>query len=161
MKFLLSILIINIAVSCSAQALPDTMKVLHFPVREGKMIKMKYTSGCPRYDFSEMATIYAYQDSVFHYEDGRVQSIFNLGDCFSMIIENEKKEWIIYSNLQTVFVKKNDILHRDSPVGVLVKDAGELNFLDVIILINGKPLLDDKLFRYILDHMSDITNLLT
>lgn len=119
------------------------------------MVKPQYRNYCHAVETPEIASVYTSADSVFHFEAGLVKSVFNIGDAFTVLIENERKEGIVYSNFESVKVVKGEFVHKDQFIGKLVKgEAGELNCLDIFVLRDKKYLVSDNLYLYILATIS-------
>lgn len=157
MRSLIIILFCCYGTLLNAQCIQDTNLVVRFPVRQGLLLKTDYRNICHMAYDPGIATVYTTADSVFHFEEGLVKKIFDLGDAFAIIIENNRKELIVYSNLLPVNLKPGDRIHKDMYIGRIVKgDAGELNCLDILVFIDKKELKSEELFRYILTNISAI-----
>jgi hypothetical protein len=125
------------------------MAVHDFPVKEGKIYcyEKRYW-GCET--GSDIISIYSFSDSVFHFGDGSVVSTFNLGDCYAVVIRNSNDEFIVYSNLKTVFVKKGDRIKKSDCIGTILKEDFEERYsLDFLILKGTKSFSSKKLLEYI------------
>jgi hypothetical protein len=132
----------------AGQKILDSISVHEFPVREGIIFIYDETS----FHCSQMpaVSIYSQFDSVFHFENGKVMGVFNLGDCYAVVIQNDKGEYITYSNFKAISIRKGESIKRGDFVGTLLQDEDDQkNSLDIIISKEIKYLPQKKLLEYI------------
>jgi hypothetical protein len=144
----------------SAQNVLDSIQVYDYPVRHGTIYKYEYdcnsTTICA--PSLSIVSVVTPNDSVFHFEEGSVVGIFTLDDFHTITVRNTKDEFITYSNLQYVTVKKGDHVTRGMFLGTAAKSdegyAAELNQVDILILRKVKQLSYRKAIEYIRFNMS-------
>ena len=148
------------SVSLSAQNVLDSIQVYEYPVRQGTIYKYEYdcnsTTICA--PSLSIVSVVTSNDSVFHFEDGTVAGVFALDDFHTITIKNAKDEFITYSNLQHLSLKKGDNVSRGMFLGIAGKSeeslATELNQVDILILRKVKQLPYRKAVEYIRYNMS-------
>jgi hypothetical protein len=155
---LLFLLIITTSV-VSAQNILDSIKVYEYPVKKGVIYKYEQKSSPEQVCANSLSivSVVTHNDSVYHFEEGKVVSIFTIDDSYSIIIKNKKNEFITYSNLQMVSLKKGDFVKRGMCVGTTSECNDEslgLNQVDILILRNIKQLPYRKSLEYIRYQMS-------
>jgi hypothetical protein len=104
-----------------AQKIIDSVVFNGLPVKQGVMYFYDYSvitiCGDP-----QTTSILTRCDSVFHVEEGEVVAIFNYGsggeNDYAVIIRNKDDQFISYSNLDSAFVKKRDIVKKGTVIGV-------------------------------------------
>ena len=160
MRTVLLYLLLMSSMSISAQNVLDSIQVFDYPVRQGTIYKYEYdcnsTTICgPSLSIVSVVTT---NDSVFHFEDGTVAGVFTLDDFHTVTIKNAKDEFITYSNLQHVSLKKGDVVNRGMLLGTAARSdeglAAELNQVDILILRKVKQLPYRKAVEYIRFNMS-------
>ena len=96
------------SVGASAQNVLDSIQLYEYPVRQGVIYKYEYdcnsTTICA--PSLSIVSVVTPNDSVFHFEEGRVAGIFTLDDFHTVTIRNSRDEFITYSNLQSITVRK-------------------------------------------------------
>jgi hypothetical protein len=155
---LLFLLIITTSV-VSAQNILDSIKVYEYPVKKGVIYRYEHKSSPEQVCANSLSivSVVTQNDSVFHFEEGNVVSIFTIDDSYSIIIKNKKNEFITYSNLGMVALKKGDHVKRGMCVGTTAECNDEslgLNQVDILILRNIKQLPYRKSIEYIRSNMS-------
>lgn len=143
-----------------AQNVLDSIQLYEYPVRQGVIYKYEYdcnsTTICaPSLSIVSVVTA---NDSVFHFEEGKVAGIFTLDDFHTITIRNAKDEFITYSNLESVTVSKGDVVTRGMCLGTAARSdegySAELNQVDILILRKIKQLSYRKTIDYIRLNMS-------
>ena len=160
MRTVLLYLLLMSSVSVSAQNVLDSIHVYEYPVRQGTIYKYEYdcnsTTICA--PSLSIVSVVTSNDSVFHFEEGTVAGVFTLDDFHTITIRNAKDEFITYSNLQYVSLKKGDNVTRGMLLGTAAKSeeslAAELNQVDILILRKIKQLSYRKAVDYIRYNMS-------
>jgi hypothetical protein len=137
-----------------SQKIIDSIKVYDYPVREGIVYKYDLNSGygCPPLP---IVTVLTYQDSLFHFQNGEIACIFNLGDCYAVVIRNLSNEYITYSNLKSTNLQEGAQIKRGDYIGKIEKgEENNLNSLDILIFNKAKELSYERCIEYIRYKMS-------
>jgi Peptidase family M23 len=135
-----------------SQAVIDSVEVCGLPVRKGVAYRNDFSSGEYTYkdQFTSVLTQY---DSVFHIGDGNVVAIHNYGDDnggYAIIIRNEKDEFICYSNLRYVSLKKGDVIKKGTWLGFAgTSEVGKRKQVDFMFFKKNKKLPFQKEVEYI------------
>ena len=148
------------SVGASAQNVLDSIQLYEYPVRQGVIYKYEYdcnsTTICA--PSLSIVSVVTPNDSVFHFEEGRVAGIFTLDDFHTVTIRNSRDEFITYSNLQSITVRKGDLVTRGMCLGTAApcEEAytAEMNQVDILILRKIKQLSYRKTIDYIRFNMS-------
>ena len=103
-----------------AQKIIDSLVINELPVKQGVIYIYDYPiaiCGDP-----QTASILTRYDSVFHIEEGEVVAVYNYGldreKDYLVIIRNKKGQFICYSNLDSAFVKKRDVVKKGTVIGI-------------------------------------------
>jgi hypothetical protein len=93
-------------------------------------------------------------DSVFHFEYGKVAAVVYYGhdedDGYAIIIRNQKDEFICYSNMKCITLKKGDIVESGTWLGLTgISEDGAASQLDFIYIKKRKQLSFRKTVEYI------------
>ena len=144
----------------SAQNVLDSIQLYEYPVRQGIIYKYEYdcnsTTICA--PSLSIVSVVTHNDSVFHFEEGTVAGVFTLDDFHTITVRNSRDEFITYSNLRYVTLKKGDPVSK----GMFLGTAGAsdetydtaLNQVDILILRKVKQLSYRKAVEYIRYNMS-------
>jgi hypothetical protein len=159
MRTVLLLLLLIIGGAVSAQNILDSIKVYEYPVKRGVIYKYEKKSSPAQVCANSLSivSVVTKNDSVYHFEDGNVVSVFTLDDSYSIIIKNKKNEFITYSNLDQVSLKKGDKVSRGTCVGTTAEcnnEALDSNQVDILILRNVKQLPYGKSIEYIRSNIS-------
>jgi hypothetical protein len=159
MRTVFLFLLITISSFVSAQNILDSIQLYEYPVKQGVIYKYELKSNPAQVCANSLSIvcIVTHNDSVFHFEEGKVVSVFTIDDSYSIIIRNKKNEFITYSNLQMVALKKGDNVKRGMCVGTTaecIDGSIGLNQVDILILRNIKQLPYRKSIDYIRSNMS-------
>jgi hypothetical protein len=92
-----------------------TIYVKNFPVKNGVIFYHNYNFGDP----SSGINIITENDSVFHFENGIVVSIFSIEDEKSVLIKNKDNIFICYIGLEKNCVEKDDSVFKNTFIGKL------------------------------------------
>ena len=155
---LLSILLLG-ASCASAQNILDSIRLYNYPVREGVIYKYdkkcSFIQGCA--NALSIVSVVTKEDSVFHFEEGKVAGVFAVDDAYAITIMNEKNLFITYSNLKSAEVKKGDPVLRGTYLGQTAytqDDPVEQRQVDILVLQKTKKLPYKKTVEYIRYNMS-------
>jgi hypothetical protein len=159
MKTVLLYLSILASGAASAQGILDSIQLNEYPVRKGVIYKYEYKGTTSQVYASTLSivAIVTPEDSVFHFEDGKVISVFAIDDLHTVIIRNAKNELITYSNLSATELKKGDELSRGDCVGTTADaydETSERKQVDVLVLQKNKRMTYPKTIQYIRYNMS-------
>lgn len=156
MRTVLLSLFTIISCAVSAQNIFDSIQLYDYPVREGVIYKYENknkivcTQACA--NALSIVSVVTQSDSVFHFEEGKVAGIFTIDDVYAVTIQNIHNEFITYSNLESITVKKGDKITRGMCVGTTAQshdlDFG-VNQVDILILRKVKQLPYRKTIEYI------------
>src|SRR5438552_11783044 len=128
------------------QNIIDSVKIYNFPLKEGIIYMHQNFFSCEPVGISICSPL----DSVFHFENGIVVAVFDMGDSKAAVVKNGKNEYFTYGNLKTVLVKKGNFIKRGDCIGIILKDDfGIMNNLDFIIMHGIKNLSTEKMLDYI------------
>jgi len=157
MRLITCLLFIVSVGSASAQRIIDSVEIYGFPVRKAVIYEYdpKSSGGCRIFE-TTAPTLFTWEDTVYHFESGKVVGVYNLGDWFAVGIMNAMHELITYSNLKNVTIKKGDTLNKGMFLGNIVGYGyGEMNEIDVLISDSkGKPLSYQQTVNYIRNKIS-------
>lgn len=161
MRTVLLLLLLSIAGTASSQHILDSIHLYNYPVREGVIYKYEYkpnsSQGCAT--ALSIVSVLTNNDSVFHFEEGQVAGVFAIDDLYAVVIRNVRDEFITYSNLESVVVKKGDQIRRGLYVGTTARSENEFfdrNQLDILVLENTRKLPYNKTIQYIRSNMSSV-----
>ena len=155
----LSLLLMGSAV-LSAQNVLDSIQLYEYPVKQGVIYKYEYdcnssTICAPSLSIVSVVTP---NDSVFHFEDGKVAGVFTLDGFYTVTIRNAKEEFITYSNLKSSSLKKGDLVIKGSYLGTAAQSdeayTEDRKQVDILILRKIKQLSYRKAIEYIRYNMS-------
>lgn len=144
----------------SAQQVLDSIEVHEFPVRQGMIYKYEYDCNSSAFCAPSLSivSVVTHTDSVFHFEEGEVAGTFTLDDFHTVTIRNERNEFITYSNLQTLTVKKGDPVARGMYLGTAALSTDDFSShyrqVDILILRSLQQLSYRKAVEYIRSKMS-------
>jgi len=159
MRTIILSLLITIGSAASAQNILDSIQLYEYPVRQGVIYKYENKSSPTQVCATSLSivSVVTPTDSVFHFENGKVTSVFPVDDFYGIIVANDKGESITYSNLKKVNLKKGDAVIRGMCIGTSAEcedlEPG-LNQVDILILRNIKALPYYKTVEYIRSKMS-------
>ncbi len=159
MKTVLLYIFLLLSGTVSAQNIIDSIQLNEFPVRKGVIYKYEYKSNTAQVYASTLSIVgvVTEEDSVFHFEEGKVAAVFAIDDLSTVIIKNAKNELITYSNLSTCFLKKGDDVLRGDCVGTTADaydEASERKQVDILVLQKNKRIPYAKTIQYIRYTMS-------
>ncbi len=159
MKTVLLYLLIFVSGAVSAQNVLDSIQLTEFPVRKGVIYKYEYKSNtAPVYASTlSIVGVVTEEDSVFHFEDGKVAAVFAIEDMYSVVISNKKAELITYSNLSSTGLKKGDEISRGDCIGTTADaydETSERKQVDILVLQKNKRIPYVQTVRYIRYNMS-------
>ncbi len=140
----------------TAQSVIDSVKVFSFPVRNGVIYQYDRKSTVVCYSPTPVVTIMTHDDSVFYFTNAKVAGVFRIDSSYAVIFKNEMNEYVTYSNLRTINVKKGDMVRWNQFIGFIQRDAYEetiINSLDIIILQGVKEIGSVKTQEFILSKM--------
>lgn len=156
LKFLLVLLVtLMAAVAVQAQKIVDSVKLYSFPVREG--VVHLYEPKSVHYSFNNMSimNVMSAYDSVFHFEEGTVTDVRQVGEVFVVCVENKKQEVVVYSNLLSTSIQKGDRVKRGSFLGRLDRDFDNAcHEVDMIIFQKGEVISFKRVLEYTRRHIS-------
>lgn len=140
----------------TAQSVIDSARVFSFPVRNGVIYQYdrKGTGIC--YSPTAVVTIMTHDDSVFYFKNAKVTGVFRIDSSYVVVFRNEMNEYVTYSNLRTVNVKKGDWVRWNQFIGFVQRDAYDetiINSLDIIIFQGLKDIGSVKTQEFILNKM--------
>lgn len=140
----------------AAQSVKDSIPVNNFIVREGALITYDY-SRCHITIDDPNVYILTKEDSAFHFENGTVVSVFNLGDEFDVLIKNYEGYYLCYGNLISTPLKKNDTVFAGSFIGLVNKSDEEEKFNEIVFLLHmgKKNLSPADCIRYLQGKISE------
>jgi hypothetical protein len=154
MRTLILTLMTLITSAISAQNILDSIQLYDYPVKDG--VIYRYDTKC----FSaqqcapslSIISVLTNNDSVFHFEEGKVAGVFTVDDYYAITIENGKNEYITYSNLGDVSLRKGDRVIK----GMCIGTSGDNNDtesrekqVDILVLRQVKRLPYSKAVAYI------------
>ena len=157
MRTLILTLFMTIGSAVSAQNILDSIQLYEYPVRQGVIYKYQQKTNPTQTCATSLSivSVVTDSDSVFHFENGKVTSVFPVDDFYGIIVANERGESITYSNLKKVNVKKGDAVMRGMCIGTTAEcEDFDANQLDILILRNIKALPYYKTVEYIRSKMS-------
>ncbi len=159
MKTVLLYLFVFVSGAVSAQNVLDSIQLTEFPVRKGVIYKYEYKSNtAPVYASTlSIVGVVTEEDSVFHFEDGKVSAVFVIDNMYSVVISNQKAELITYSNLSATSLKKGDEVFRGDCVGTTASaydETSERKQVDILVLQKNKRIPYAKTIQYIRYNMS-------
>jgi hypothetical protein len=161
MRTVLLFLLITASSVVSAQNILDSIKVYEYPVKKGVIYKYEQKSSPAQVCANSLSivSVVTKNDSVYHFEEGNVVRIFPVDDSYCVVIKNKKNEFITYSNLDVVSLKKGDHVKRGMCVGTMAECSDEtlamdLNQVDILILRSIKQLPYRKSIEYIRSNIS-------
>lgn len=143
-----------------AQNALDSIRLYEYPVRQGTIYKYQYDCNSSTFCAPSLSivSIVTPDDSVFHFEEGRVVNVFTLDDFHTVTIRNSRDEFITYSNLHFIDVKKGDHVTRGMLLGTAARSEelseAMVNQVDILILRKTKQLTYSKAVEYIRNNMS-------
>ena len=90
MKTVLLYLFLIASGAASAQNIIDSIPLNEFPVRKGVIYKYEYKSNTAQVYASTLSIVgvVTEEDSVFHFEDGKVAAVFAIDDLSTVVIKN-------------------------------------------------------------------------
>ncbi len=145
--------------AASAQNILDSIELYEYPVRQGVIYKYENKNNPAHACASSLSivSVVTHNDSVFHFENGKVAGVFTIDNMYTIIIKNAKEEFITYSNLQAVALKKGDNVNRGMYLGITAEsDVQEgLNQVDILVLQKVKRMPYRKTIDYIRRNMSE------
>ena len=145
---LVFLLFSSISWGCFSQERSDTVYVHNFPVKEGVIINHDYSLGKDR-----MGGVYvlANSDSVFHFSNGIVSSVFSIEDARVVLIKNSNGYFITYANLKESNLKKGDSVSKGTFIGTVLKDYDDEKFELVFVILKseGRTYSFDKTVKYL------------
>ena len=119
-----------------SQEIIDSFRVCSLPIRDGVIYEYKRYSVYDRGDNG--VTILTKCDSVFHIGAGKVLAVHKYDQeegIYMVVLENGKNEFISYSNLKYVAIKKGDVVEKGTWLGLTaISDEGNEKQLDFMIL---------------------------
>lgn len=156
MRTVLLSLFTIISSALTAQNILDSIQLFDYPVKEGVIYRYenKNKSVCTQAcaDALSIVSVVTQSDSVYHFEEGKVAGIFTIDNVYAVTIQNIRNEFITYSNLQAITVKKGDKITRGMSIGTTAQsndlDFG-INQVDILILRKVKQLPYRKTIEYI------------
>jgi hypothetical protein len=159
MKTVLLNLFLLISGVASAQNILDSIQLNEFPVRKGVIYKYEYKSNTAQVYASTLSIVgvVTEEDSVFHFEEGKVATVFTIDDLSTVIIRNTKNELITYSNLRTSNLKKGDEVGRGDFIGTTgnaYDPTIDRKQVDILVLQKNKRIPYVKTIQYIRYNMS-------
>lgn len=158
MRTVLLVLLLAIGSAASSQNVLDSIQLYNYPVREGVIYKYESKGNMEQTCANALSivSVITHNDSVFHFEEGSVAGVFKVDDLHAIVIRNAKNEFITYSNLQAVNLKKGDKVTRSTCVGTTARAEDEIgkNQVDILILQKIKQLPYRKTLDYIKYNMS-------
>ncbi|HEX5654921.1 MAG TPA: hypothetical protein VFX58_17715 [Chitinophagaceae bacterium] len=139
----------------SAQNILDSIEIYDYPVREGVIYKYEKKGICSQTYASTLSivSVITQEDSVFHSEEGVVAGTFSIDNFHGVTIKNARDEFITYSNLDALCLKKGDKVSKGMCIGTTApcEDfSRELNQVDILVLQKLKRLPYSKVLQYIL-----------
>lgn len=146
MRTIILSLLLTTVHSVFGQNILDSIQLHDFPVKQGTIYKYEYSSSPVQECASSLSivSVVTSADSVFHFEEGEVASIFPIDNNYAIVISNSKGQTITYSNLRTVKVKKGDKVRRGTCVGTTATasddEMNNLNQVDVVVFHKVKAL---------------------
>jgi hypothetical protein len=154
MRTLILTLMTMVTSAISAQNILDSIQLYDYPVKEG--VIYKYDNKCFSAQLCapslSIISVITDNDSVFHFEEGKVAGVFTVDDYYAITIENGKNEYITYSNLDGVSLKKGDRVIK----GMCIGTSGDSNDhggrdkqVDILVLRQVKRLPYSKALAYI------------
>jgi hypothetical protein len=154
MRTVLFTILICIGSAVSAQNVLDSIQLYDFPVKQGVIYKYEYKSNPTQTCASNLCivSVVTHNDSVYHFENGKVAGVFTIDDSYAIVIQNAKNEFITYSNLQEVTLKKGDKVTKGMCVGTIAEggdDVPGMNQVDILVLRKIKQLPYRKTIEYI------------
>jgi hypothetical protein len=149
---ILSILLTTVH-SVFGQNILDSIQLHDFPVKQGTIYKYEYSSSPTQHCASSLSivSVVTSTDSVYHFEEGEVASVFPIDHNYAIVISNSKGQTITYSNLRKVMLKKGDKVRRGTCVGTTGESDNEmidLNQVDVLVLHKVKALPYGQAVQY-------------
>ena len=143
----------------SAQNILDSIQLNEFPVRKGVIYKYEYKSNTAQVYASTLSIVgvVTEEDSVFHFEDGKVAAVFAIDELSTVIIRNSKNELITYSNLRSTLLKKGDDVTRADYIGTTgdaYDETTDRRQVDILVLQKNKRIPYVKTIQYIRYNMS-------
>lgn len=144
-----------LAGTLQAQTIVDSVKLYNFPVREG--VVHLYEPKSVYYSFNSMSimNVMSAFDSVFHFEEGQVIDVRQVGEVFAVCIENKKNEIVVYSNLRSTSIRKGDSVKRGSFLGRLDRDFDNgCHEVDLMIFQKGEVIPFKRVLEYTRRHIS-------
>jgi hypothetical protein len=154
MRTMILSLLLTTVHSVFGQNILDSIQLHDFPVKQGTIYRYEYSSSPVQECASSLSivSVLTSSDSVFHFEEGEVASIFPIDNNYAIVISNSKGQTITYSNLRKVIVKKGDIVRRGSCVGTTAassdKDMMSRKQVDVVVFHKVKALPYKKAVQY-------------
>ncbi len=155
MRTVLLLAFLFAASAISAQNILDSIQLYEYPVKEGVIYKYEKnkdvcTQACA--NSLSIVSVMTQEDSVFHFEEGSVAGVFAVDNVYAVTIQNAKNEFITYSNLEEVTVKKGDRVIRGMCIGTTA-ESNDLDFevkqLDILVLRKIKQLPYRQALEYI------------
>ncbi|HLK31402.1 MAG TPA: hypothetical protein VKT28_22675 [Puia sp.] len=119
--------------TCVCQDKKDTVYLKNLPVKDGIIIRYESLFGDP----GNGMDIYSTHDSVFHFAEGKVSSIFTIEGAKVVLIKNHDGYFISYTGLKNSFLNKGDSISEGTFIGALEKNE-EGNFELQLIILSPK-----------------------
>ena len=159
MKTVLLYLFLIASGAASAQNIIDSIPLNEFPVRKGVIYKYEYKSNTAQVYASTLSIVgvVTQEDSVFHFEEGKVAAVFAIDELSTVIIRNSKNELITYSNLSSSLLKKGDEITRGDFIGTTADaydESTDRKQVDILVLQKNKRIPYAKTIQYIRYNMS-------
>ena len=153
MRTVLLFLFLTLTAAANAQNIIDSIQLYDYPVKEGVIYKYEKKGICAQNYATTLSivSVYTDNDSVFHFEEGKVAGVFSLDDFHGITIQNSRNEFITYSNLHSVNLKKGDVVAVGTCIGTTAQgDSPDINQVDILVLQKAKRLSYRKSIEYIL-----------
>ena len=153
MRTVLLAILMTITTAVSAQNILDSIQLYDYPVKEGVIYKYENKGICTQNYATTLSivSVITASDSVFHFEEGTVAGTFSLDDFHGITIRNLRNEFVTYSNLQSVSLKKGEQVNKGMCIGTTAAsdDQQGINQVDILVLQKSKRLSYRKAIEYI------------
>ncbi|MFI5132487.1 MAG: hypothetical protein ACHQFX_20960, partial [Chitinophagales bacterium] len=143
------------ALASFAQRIVDSIPVCNLPVRTGVIYRYDRNSfgGCLREE-EVGVSILTKDDSVFHFEEGKIAAVNNYGTkedaAYVVVVMNEEKEFFAYGNLRFVSMKKGDIVKKNAWLGLTgISDNGNERQVDFIYFKKRQQIPSKETAEYV------------
>lgn len=136
-KTVMLLLFLLISLNSFSQKSKDTVAHIYkYPVKEGYIYCHK--DELPSYkDPAPFVSIYSKENNVVALMEGRVKRIFNLEGADFVLI-NKGDTVIVYGNMDSVFKKVGDTIHKGELIGKIKKDDTQERYELVFEILIGK-----------------------